>query len=121
MMKLFHNSTLIGEAPKSFIDLTLGELKSINIHFIGFVNIPGVHVVHPFSNVISGLIQAGGVKNKGSLREIQIIRNNELIGSIDIYNYLMRGVSFNDIRLMDQDIVYVPPRKSTIAITGNIP
>ncbi len=113
-------STLIGEAPKSFIDLTLGELKSINIHFIGFVNIPGVHVVHPFSNVISGLIQAGGVKNKGSLREIQIIRNNELIGSIDIYNYLMRGVSFNDIRLMDQDIVYVPPRKSTIAITGNI-
>ena len=113
-------STLIGESPKSFIDLTLGELKSVNIHFVGFVNIPGVHVVHPFSNVISGLIQAGGIINKGSLREIQIIRNNEIIGSIDIYNYLMRGESFNDIRLMDQDIVYVPSRKSTIAITGNI-
>ena len=113
-------STLIGESPKSYIDLTLGELKSVNIHFVGFVNIPGVHVVHPFSNVISGLIQAGGVINKGSLREIQIIRNNKLIGSIDIYNYLMKGESFNDIRLMDQDIVYVPSRKSTIAITGNI-
>ena len=41
-------STLVGDNPKSFIDITLGELKSINVHFIGFVNIPGVHIVHPF-------------------------------------------------------------------------
>ena len=41
-------STLIGELPKSFIDLTLGELKSVNVHFVGFVNIPGVHMVHHF-------------------------------------------------------------------------
>ena len=111
-------STLIGQSPKSFIDLTLGELKSINIHFVGFVNIPGVHMVHPFSNVISGLIQAGGVDIKGSLRDIRIIRNNKIVGSIDIYNYLIKGESLNDIRLMDQDIVYIPARKSTIPITG---
>ena len=66
-------STLLGQNPKSFIDLTLGELKSLNVHFVGFVNIPGVHMVHPFSNVITGLIQAGGVDSKGTLREIQII------------------------------------------------
>ena len=34
-------STLVGQNPKSFIDLTLGELKSINVPFVGFVNIPG--------------------------------------------------------------------------------
>ena len=43
-------STLLGDSPKSFIDITLGELKSVNVHFVGFVNIPGVHMVHPFSN-----------------------------------------------------------------------
>ncbi len=64
-------STLIGQSPKSFIDLTLGELKSVNVHFVGFVNIPGVHMVHPFSNVITGLIQAGGVNIKGTLRDIK--------------------------------------------------
>ncbi len=113
-------STLIGQSPKSFIDLTLGELKSVNVHFVGFVNIPGVHMVHPFSNVISGLIQAGGVDTKGSLREIQIIRNNKLIASTDIYNYLVKGTFVDDIRLIDQDIVYIPSRKSTIPITGRV-
>ncbi len=113
-------STLIGQSPKSFIDLTLGELKSVNVHFVGFVNIPGVHMVHPFSNVITGLIQSGGVSTKGSLRDIKIIRNNKVIGSTDIYNYLITGKSYNDIRLMDQDIVYIPSRKSTIPITGKV-
>ncbi len=111
-------STLIGQSPKSFIDLTLGELKSINVHFVGFVNIPGVHMIHPFSNVITGLIQAGGVDNRGTLRDITIIRNDKVIKSTDIYNYLIKGKSLDDIRLMDQDIVYVPSRKSTIPITG---
>jgi len=113
-------STLVGQSPKSFIDLTLGELKSVNVHFVGFVNIPGVHMVHPFSNVVTGLIQAGGVNNKGSLRGIKVIRKNNPIGEVDIYNYIMKGKTVDDIRLMDQDIVYIPPRKSTIPITGRV-
>ena len=113
-------STLLTSSPKSFIDLTLGELKSINVHFVGFVKTPGVHIVHPFSSVISGLIQVGGVDTKGSLREIKIIRDNNLVGSIDLYDYIISGKSLNEIRLMDQDIIYVPPRKSTIPITGRV-
>tara|TARA_Y100000748_G_scaffold297089_1_gene290671 strand:+ start:226 stop:2154 length:1929 start_codon:yes stop_codon:yes gene_type:complete len=113
-------STLVGTSPKSYLDLTLGELKSVNVHFVGFVNIPGVHLLHPFSNVVTGLIQAGGVNVKGSLRDIRIMRNNELIGSIDIYNYIINGNAVEDIRLMDQDIVYIPPRKSTIPIAGRV-
>ncbi len=113
-------STLVGQNPKSFIDLTLGELKSINVHFVGFVNIPGVHMLHPFSNVITGLIQSGGVDNRGSLRDIKIIRNNEPLSSVDIYTYFINDGSFNDTRLLDQDIIYVSPRKSTIALTGRV-
>ena len=113
-------STLLGTSPKSFIDLSLGELKSVNVHFVGFVNLPGVHVVHPFSNVISGLIQAGGVDIKGTLRDIKLIRNGEVINSIDFYNYLIRGKLLNDIRLLDQDIVFVSARKSRIPITGRV-
>lgn len=113
-------STLIGQNPKSFVDLTLGELKSVNIHFVGFVNIPGVHMVHPFSNVVTGLIQAGGVDIKGTLRNIKIIRNGETVDTIDLYNYLIKGKSFKDIRLLDQDIVYVPSRSTTVPITGRV-
>ena len=113
-------STLLGESPKSFIDLTIGELKSVNVHFIGFVNIPGVHMIHPFSNVITGLIQAGGVDIRGSLRDVRVIRDDETIASIDVYNYIISGKSLGDLRLMDQDIIYLPPRKSTIPITGSV-
>ena len=113
-------STLLGKTPKSFIDITLGELKSVNVHFVGFVNIPGVHLVHPFSNIITGLMQVGGIDNKGTLRDIHLIRKKEKIGSVDIYNYIFKGSSVTDLRLMDQDIIYVPPRKSTIPLTGRV-
>ena len=113
-------STLLSSPPKSFIDVTLGELKSVNVHFVGFVNIPGVHMIHPFSNVISGLSQAGGVDNKGSLRNIEIIRNGEVFRTLDLYNYLFLGKFVNDARLIDQDIIFVPSRSSRIPITGQV-
>jgi len=113
-------STLLGVNPKSFIDITLGELKSVNVHFVGFVNIPGVHMIHPFSNVITGLTQAGGISNKGSLRDIQVIRKGQKIGTVDVYNYIFMGKTVSDVRLMDQDIIYIPARKSTISLTGRV-
>ena len=113
-------STLLGNNPKSFIDITLGELKSVNVHFVGFVNFSGVHLIHPFSNIITGLMQAGGINVDGTLRDIHLIRNGERIGSIDIYNYLYKGKAINNFRLMDQDIIYVPPRLSTIALSGQV-
>ena len=113
-------STLILKTPKTFIDITLGELKSVNVHFVGFVNIPGVHMIHPFSNVVTGLTQAGGIDIMGTLRDIQVIRNGKLIGSVDLYNYMFLGRTVGDIRLLDQDIIYVSPRKTTISLTGRV-
>ena len=113
-------STLLGIEPKSYIDISLGELKSVNVHFVGFVNIPGVHMIHPFSNVITGLSQSGGVDINGSLRNIKIIRNGKTLNSIDLYNYLYNGKSPTDIRLLDQDIIFVPSRLSTVSITGGV-
>ncbi len=113
-------STLKSKPAKSFLDLTLGELKSVNVHVTGHVNSPGVHLVHPFSNIINTLIQAGGVDIKGSLREIRLIRNGKVFDSIDIYDYLLNGNPEIGGRILDQDIIYVPPRKSTIALNGRV-
>ena len=77
-------------------------------------------MIHPFSNVITGLTQAGGVNNKGSLRDIQIVRNGQKIGTVDLYNYIFLGKNIGDVRLMDQDIIYIPPRISTIPLTGRV-
>ena len=113
-------STLLGNQPSTFLDITLGELKSINVHVVGFAIYPGLHIVHPFSSVFSALSQAGGVELNGSLREIKIIRNDKTISVVDLYDYLFFGKSLTDIRLLDQDIILIPPRKSTIAISGRV-
>ena len=113
-------STLLGQKPTTFLDVTLGELKSINIHVVGFAVYPGTHVIHPFSSVFSSLSQAGGVDLNGSLREIQVIRDGNTVSKVDLYEYLYFGKSLSDIRLLDQDVIYIPPRKSTIAITGRV-
>lgn len=113
-------SSLIGKNPTSFINVTLGELKSINVHFIGNVKLPGVHLVHPMSTITTGLIQAGGIDTTGSLRKIQIHRNGELHREIDLYGYLLDGDISENILLQNDDIVNVPTRISTITIEGEV-
>lgn len=113
-------SSLQGKNPTSFINVTLGELKSINVHFIGNVKLPGVHLVHPLSSVITGLFQAGGIDTTGSLRKIQIHRNGKLYKEIDLYSYLINGDISVDILLQNNDIIIVPTRLSTITIKGEV-
>ncbi len=113
-------STLNSQNPSTFLDISLGSLKSINVNFVGEVKFPGVYAIHPFSNVITGLIQAGGVDTTGSLRSIQIKRNNKIHKAIDLYEYLLKGNISNDIQLKDQDIILVKVRQSTITIDSSV-
>ena len=80
-------STLTDENPSTYMDISLGQLRSINVNFTGAVNYPGVYPIHPFSNLISGLIKAGGVDTTGSLRNILIKRDGVIFSEIDLYKY----------------------------------
>ena len=113
-------ATLNGPSQSSYIDISLGELRSINVNFVGQVKYPGVFPVHPFSTVITGLIQAGGVDTTGSLREIKIKRNGKLLNTIDLYDYFLEGSISTNIQLRDQDVVVIPPRLSTIIIDSAV-
>jgi len=113
-------STLKGLSPKSFMNISLGELKGLNVYFFGAVNSPGLHTLHPFSTILSGLIQSGGIDTTGSLREISIFRNNKKLVEFDLYNTLSNGQLNQNIRLLNQDIIFVKNRISKISISGEI-
>ncbi len=113
-------ATLNGKTPSTFIDVSLGELRSINVNFVGQVNYPGVYPIHPFSSVITGLIQAGGVDTTGSLRRIQIKRNGSTKAEIDLYQYFINGEVSSNIQLRDQDIIVIPPRKSVVKVDSAV-
>jgi len=113
-------STLKGKNSSTFIDVSLGALRSINVNFVGQVTYPGVYPIHPFSTVITGLIQAGGVDTSGSLRNIQIKREGKLFHMVDLYAYFLKGELPEKIQLRDQDIVVVPVKKSTITVDSAV-
>ncbi|MFQ6611470.1 MAG: polysaccharide biosynthesis/export family protein, partial [Fidelibacterota bacterium] len=113
-------ATLKGNPPSTYLDLSLGKLKGINVQFLGYVKNPGVYAVHPFSTVITGLIQAGGVDTTGSLRNIEVFRNGKKMTEVDLYTFLNSGQPSGDIQLRDQDVVFVPSRLSTVAINGSV-
>lgn len=113
-------ATLKGRSPSTYLDVSIGKLQSINVNFVGEVNYPGVYPLHPFSNIIIGLIQAGGVDTTGSLRNIQIKRFGQEKIEIDLYDYLLKGNLPNNIQLRDQDIVIIPTRISTVTIDSSI-
>ena len=70
--------------------IQLGKLKSINIYFTGLISSPGVHLIHPFSDVFSAITQAGGVGQNGSLRNIKIIRNKKFYIQLIFIIFLLR-------------------------------
>jgi len=113
--------TLKGSQPSSYLDVSLGKLKSINVTFVGEVKFPGIHPVHPFSTALTGLIQAGGIDTVGSLRNIQIIRSESNLYNVDLYKFLLFGQTDDaNKRLQDNDVIFIPPRSSRVEIIGAV-
>ena len=113
-------STLKGRKPSTFLSLSLGQLKSINISFVGEVISPGMHAVHPFSDITTALLQVGGVDTVGSLRNIQVIRDNNIISTFDFYEFLVNGKTSQNTRLANGDVIFVPARQSIVEIEGEV-
>ena len=106
--------------PTTFMDISLGNLRPLRIIVLGEVSQPGAYSVSPSTSLSSSLYYFRGPTTLGSLRDIRLLRNNKLIGSIDFYDYLLLGKAPNDLRLQLDDIVFIPPRGKTVTIYGEI-
>jgi protein involved in polysaccharide export with SLBB domain len=114
-------STLKDDKNSTKLMVELGKLKSLNIYFSGEVFQPGIHLVHPFSDIFVSLVQSGGVNQDGSLRNIQLIRDGNIISEVDFYAFFNKGSSsFSNIRLIDGDTIYVPAVRDRIEIRGAV-
>ena len=114
-------STLKDKANSTNLILELGRLKSMNIYFSGHIESPGINLIHPFSDIFSSIIQAGGIKQSGSLRTIQLIRNGLLIDTIDFYAFFMKGENkFSNTKIIDGDVIHIPNVQKRVLIDGEI-
>ena len=113
-------SGLIDNPKRSFLDVSLTQLRPVKVTLLGESNTPGPHLVGGFATVLNALYSSGGIKTSGSLRKIQIFRNNKLRKTIDLYDYITKGTLDGDIRLMNNDIIFIPVRGNTVELNGSV-
>ena len=113
-------SGLSGANPKTFLQVTLGNVKTIKVHILNEVRLPGTFTLSAFSTVFNALYAAGGPSENGTLRAIQLIRNNKKIAEIDVYDLLINGTANLDVQLQDQDVILVNPYLARVKVLGEV-
>lgn len=110
------------DAPDGTLEirLTLGNARTIQINVMGEVIQPGTYALSSFSTVFHALYRAGGVNEIGSLRNVQVTRNGKTVAKVDVYDFIMKGKTQDDIRLQEGDVIIVPAYEALVQINGNV-
>jgi protein involved in polysaccharide export with SLBB domain len=100
--------------------ITLVNLRDIQVLVTGNAYNPGIYTLNGNSNILNALSMAGGVNENGSYRKIDLIRNNEVIKSVDLYDIFIYGKSGFGERLRSGDSILVRPSIKMVKISGAV-
>lgn len=111
-------STINNEENLTELSLELGQLRSINVYFTGETKNPGINRIHPMSDIFSALAQTG-IKETGSLRNVQLIRKGEIVHTFDFYTFFVSGQNnFSKFSIFDGDVIHIPVVANRVQIQG---
>jgi len=105
---------------KTQVFVSLGNIRNISISIIGEAFKPGTYTISSLASFFNALYLSGGPTDYGSLRKIELIRNNKVIEVIDFYSFLQKGTLDKNIRLEDQDIIRIPVYQKRVSLTGEV-
>ncbi len=111
-------SGLKGPQKNTFIQVSLGSIRSIKVSIVGEVKLPGTYTLSSLSTVFNALYAAGGPDKDGTYRSIQVLRDGKIFKEVDLYNFLVSGDLSGNIILNDQDIIKVGPYENRITLLG---
>ena len=100
--------------------ITLVNIRDIQVLVTGNAYNPGIYTLNGNSNILNALSMAGGVDVNGSYRKIDLIRNNEIIKSVDLYDIFIYGKSGFGERLRSGDSIIVRPSMKMVTISGAV-
>jgi polysaccharide biosynthesis/export protein len=100
--------------------LTLTNIRDIQVLLTGNAYSPGIYTLNGNSNILHALSMAGGIDEMGSYRKVDLLRNNEVIRSIDLYDIFIYGKSGFGERLRTGDTILVNPAFDLITVSGAV-
>lgn len=101
------------------VNITLGAIRSIRVTLLGEVRKPGTYTLPSLATVFNALYASGGPSEQGSFRNIEVIRGNKVIDTLDIYSFLNSGDLSKNIMLADQDIIRIPVYTKRVTLNGS--
>ncbi len=110
------NSSFIG--AEAYINLS--KLRDVNVLVTGNAKNPGIYTLSGNANILQAISVAGGINKFGSFREINLVRNNEIIESLDVYDLLIDAKYNLKNRLRSGDVIFIESRKIVVTIDGAI-
>ena len=97
---------------------TVARLRSIQVYVVGLAERPGTYTLSSLSTLVNALFTSGGPSANGSMRGIELRRNNRLISTMDLYAFIARGDKSADVSLQPGDVIVIPPAGARVAVAG---
>jgi polysaccharide export outer membrane protein len=102
------------------MNVSMGALRTIRVYVVGNAEKPGAYTVSSLSTLINALFEAGSPSKTGTLRDIQVKRNHDTVVHFDMYDFLLKGDKTKDIRLMPEDVIFIPSIGPLVGIAGSV-
>jgi protein involved in polysaccharide export with SLBB domain len=100
--------------------VTLGQLRAVQVFVVGYARRPGSYTVSSLSTLVNAIFAAGGPSLAGSMRSVQLKRNNQTVTELDLYDLLLSGDKSKDASLVPGDVIYFPAIGPLAAVTGSV-
>jgi protein involved in polysaccharide export with SLBB domain len=101
-------------------NVTVSKIRTVQINIIGEVKVPGTYALNSLSTVLNALYVAGGPTKLGTFRDVQLVRANKVVATLDIYDYMLSGTQEGNLKLQDQDVLLVSPYKNLVSVEGAV-
>ncbi|WP_293899160.1 SLBB domain-containing protein [Sphingobacterium sp. UBA5670] len=102
------------------VSVNIGNIRTIRVTLTGAVTKPGTYSLPSLATVFNALYASGGPNKNGTYRNIQVIRGNRVVSTIDVYDFLANGIQQGNIRLQDQDIIHIPVYGARVQFEGEV-
>ena len=101
-------------------DISVANVRANQVYVVGEVAQPGAYQISSLGTVLTALYAAGGVTERANLRAVEVRRLGKPLAALDLYDYLLRGDTRNDLRLETGDVVFVPVHGTRVEVTGAV-
>lgn len=98
----------------------VSRVHGVQVYVAGQAVNPGMYSLPGTSTLLSAIFEVAEPGVNGSYRQIHLKRDNKIIATLDLYNFILMGEKIHDIRLLSGDVIVVASAGPRVAVLGAV-